>query len=78
MGVCKDDIVQFDCSADSIPAVHSYQLFENGFLVDYFSSSGVWRRRMSSEGVFRYTCAVNNGIRTGLSAGVHVLVYGKW
>lgn len=74
---CKDDILNLNCSADSRPSAHTYQLFENGTLVCDVSNSGVWMRRMSSPGVFVYNCVVNNVRGTSNGTGVTVAVNGK-
>ncbi|XP_022793077.1 hemicentin-1-like [Stylophora pistillata] len=64
--VCEGDVINITCSADSRPAVHTYQLFENGIIVvDGNSSAGVWiLRRDLKEGNFSYRCVVNNTIST--------------
>ncbi|XP_022807335.1 hemicentin-2-like [Stylophora pistillata] len=64
--VCEGDVISITCSADSRPAVHTYQLFENGILVaDGNSSAGVWIvRRDLKEGNFSYRCVANNTIST--------------
>ena len=64
--VCEGDVISITCSADSRPAVHTYQLFENGILVaDGNSSAGVWIvRRDLKEGNFSYRYVANNTIST--------------
>jgi len=60
--VCLGDVVNFTCSADGKPAVHVYELFENGTLVANSSSPIVWSKIMSSGGVFIYKCVANNTV----------------
>jgi len=74
--VCQDEVVNFNCSADGIPVVHTYQLYENDTLVGS-SSSGVWNRTMSTGGVFIYTCMANNTVGTAEGMSVSVTVNGK-
>jgi len=74
--VCQNDVVTFTCSADGNPVVHIYQFYENDTLV-HNSSSGVWRRTMSTGGMFIYKCVANNTVGTASSMNVHVTVNGK-
>ena len=74
--VCKNDVVALTCSADGNPMVHAHQLFENNVLVINGSGSIVWRRTMSTRGVFVYRCVANNTIGTD-SKTVNVTVNGK-
>jgi len=71
--VCQNDVVTFTCSADGNPVVHIYQFYENDTLV-HNSSSGVWRRTMSTGGMFIYKCVANNTVGTASSMNVHVTV----
>ena len=74
---CQGDVIHFNCSAYSKPAIRTYQLFENDTLVGDVSVSGVWKRRMSHGGVFVYQCVANNSGGTGNSKSVTVIVNGK-
>ena len=63
--VCEGDIINVTCSAVSRPAVHTYQLFENGVLVDGNSSAGVSILRSDFKGGnFSYRCVANNTVGT--------------
>ena len=63
--VCKGDVISITCSADGQPAVHTYQLFENGKPVnDGNSSAGVWIRKDLKGGNLSYSCAANNTVGT--------------
>ena len=78
MKVCLDELIQFTCSADGNPAVHTYQLFENDELVtDGSNSHGMWNRTMSVGGSFIYKCVANNTAGTGESESVTVTVNGE-
>ena len=76
--VCKDEVINFTCSVDGNPAVHTYQLFENESLVSNGSNSdGMWSRTMSTGGVFVYKCVAINSVGTQQSENVTVTVNGK-
>ena len=75
--VCSGTNIVFNCSADSNPQVHTYQLFVNDVQVNADSSSGVWNRTMSTGGQFVYKCVVNNTIGTATSGNVTITVNGK-
>jgi len=76
--VCQDKVINFNCSADGNPAVHTYQLFENDVLMtDGSNSHGMWNRNMSSGGVFIFKCMANNTAGTGESETITVTVNGK-
>ncbi|XP_067028898.1 hemicentin-1-like isoform X2 [Acropora muricata] len=72
--VCQGDIISFNCTANSNPAIHTYQLYVNGTMVNEASSTGVWNRTMTTGGVFVYKCMVNNTIGTAMSMDVFVTV----
>ena len=75
--VCQGDIIAFNCTANSNPAVHTYQLYVNGTMVNETSSTGVWNRTMTTAGVFVYKCLVNNTIGTARSMDISVSVNGN-
>ena len=74
--VCQGDIITLSCTANSNPAVHTYQLYVNGTMVNETSSTGVWNRTMTTAGVFVYNCLVNNKIGRAMSMDVSVTVNG--
>ena len=73
---CQNDVVTFTYSADGNPVVHTYQLYENDTLVNN-SSSGVWRRSLSTGGMFFYKCVANNAVGTASSMSASIAVNGK-
>lgn len=75
--VCQGENITFNCSANSNPAVHTYQLYVNDGLVNEASHTGVWNRPMTTGGVFAYKCTANNTIGTVMSVDVSVTVNGK-
>ena len=63
--VCIGDVISITCSANGKPAVHTYQLFQNGRPVnDGNSSAGVWIRKDLKEADFSYRCVANNTVGT--------------
>ena len=74
---CSGTNIIFNCTADSNPPVHTYQLFESEVLLNDNSNSGVWNRTMLTGGEFVYKCVVNNTIGTASSANVTITVNGK-
>ena len=77
--VCKGANIIFNCSAaDANPMELTYHLYENNVMVSNSSSStGIWNRRMTIEGVFGYKCNVTNIAETAMSSNVSVTVSGK-
>ena len=78
--VCKGGNVIFNCSAeDANPMELTYHLHENNVMVSNSSSStGMWSRTMTTEGVFGFSCKVSNIIGTTMSSNVSVTVSGKY
>ena len=77
--VCKGANVIFNCSAtDANPMELTYHLYENNVMVSNSSSStGIWNRTMTIEGLFGYKCNVTNIVGTAMSSNVSVTVSGK-
>ncbi|XP_068733324.1 hemicentin-1-like [Montipora capricornis] len=61
--VCRNDVVSFNCSAASNPAVDTYLLYVNGVVIDS-NGFGNWSRSMTTGGVFYFTCVANNTLGT--------------
>ena len=72
---CKGGTISINCSADAVPSVTSYELFENVSVI--MDTSGMWSRALSSEGVFVYKCVANNSLDSVESESVTVTVNGK-
>ena len=75
--VCQGEIITFNCSSNSNPAVDTYQLYVNGSVVNEVSSTGVWNRTMTTGGLFVYKCIASNKIGTAESMDVPVAVNGN-
>ena len=72
---CIGEFISFNCSADAVPFVISYDLFENDSVI--MDTSGMWSRTFSSGGVFVYKCVANNSLGSMESERVTVTVNGK-
>jgi len=72
---CRGDVVSIYCSADAVPSVTSYELFENDTLI--LDTSGMWTKNFTTEGKFIYKCVANNSLGKGESASVTVTVNGN-
>ena len=73
---CRGDVISINCSADAVPSVTAYQLFENDSLI--LDTSGMWSKTFTTEGKFVYKCVPNNSLGTGESASVTVTVNGNF
>ena len=62
--ICKGDMINITCSADGIPRVQTYQLFENDTPVPDSDTAGVWKRTLSFPGSLTYRCVANNTVGT--------------
>ena len=71
---CRGDVITITCSADAVPSVTSYQLFENNTAI--LDTSGMWTRNYTAEGRFIYKCVANNSLGTGESGIITVTVNG--
>ena len=72
---CKEETISINCSANAVPSVTSYELFENDVLM--MGTAGMWSRTLSSGGVFIYKCVANNSLGSTESKSVTVAVNGK-
>ena len=72
---CKGETISFNCSADAVSFVTSYELFENDSVI--MGTSGMWSRTLSSGGVFVYKCVANNSLGSMESESVTITVNGK-
>ena len=67
--ICKGDTFNITCSAEGSPAVHTYQLFEDGVLVQTSNNhSGLfWNKETTVGGMLLYTCDANNTVSTAIT-----------
>ena len=73
---CRGDVISINCSADAVPSVTSYQLFENDTAI--LNTSGMWTRNFTAEGIFIYKCLANNSLGIGQIASVTISVNGNF
>ncbi|XP_068734689.1 immunoglobulin superfamily member 10-like [Montipora capricornis] len=63
--ICKGDPFNITCSAEGSPAVHTYQLFEDGVLVQTSNNySRLFWNKETVGGILLYTCDANNTVST--------------
>ena len=74
---CTGIIVNFTCTAEANPQVHTYELYENDTMIMNVGRSGVWIRPMSTPGLFVYRCEVNNSVGTGKSSNATFAIQGE-
>ena len=72
---CRGETIRINCSADAVPSMTSYELFENDSVI--MDTSGMWSRTLSSGGVFVYKCVANNSLGSMESENVTLTVNGK-
>ena len=75
---CKDDFVNFTCSADANPAVSSYQLFENDTAILNTNAVGMWNKTLTSGEVYFYKCVAKNTLGSMYSTSVILTVNGNF
>ena len=74
--VCRGSTVQFTCTADANPPVHTYVLFQNGTR-DSTTESGTWTKIMNSVGKFVFKCETQSLKGNGTSKDTLLNVDGK-
>ena len=66
--VCTGVVINFTCTAEANPAVHTYLLYENGTLIENIGISGTWIKTIDDAGQFVFRCEANNSFpETGRS-----------
>jgi len=72
---CEGETISINCSADAVPSVTSYQLFENDIAI--LETSGMWTRNLTTEGTYIHKCVATNSLGSTDSDNVTVTVNGK-
>ena len=75
--ICTGIIVNFTCTAEANPQVHSYALYENDSMIMNMDRSGVWIRPMNTPDLLVYRCEANNSVGTGKSSNTTLTVKGE-
>ena len=61
--VCRGDVINFTCTAEANPAVHTYLLYENDTVIENMGISGTWTKEMKNSGQFLFKCEANNSVQ---------------
>ena len=76
--VCAGVVINFTCTAEANPAVHTFLLYENGAVIKNMGLSGTWIRTMENAGQFVFRCEANNSIQEiGISNDTILTVDGE-
>ena len=76
--VCAGVVINFTCTAEANPAVHTFLLYENGALIKNMGLSGTWIRTMENAGQVVFRCEANNSVQdTGRSSDTILTVLGE-
>ena len=72
--VCTGIIINFTCTAEANPPVHTYLLYENGTVI----GSRTVKKTMDAAGQFVFRCEANNSLQgTGRSSDAILTVGGE-
>ena len=74
---CTGIVINFTCTAEANPQVHTYALYENDTMIVNMDRSGVWIRPMNTPGLMVYRCEANNSVGTGTSSNTTLTVEGE-
>ena len=61
--VCTGVVINFTCTAEANPPVHTYLLYENGTVIKNMGLSGTWIKSLKKPGEFVFRCGANNSIQ---------------
>ena len=61
--VCTGVVINFTCTAEANPSVHTYLLYENDIVIENMEISGTWMKAMENSGQFAFRCEANNSIQ---------------
>ena len=61
--VCTGDVINFTCTAEANPPVHTYLLYENDTVINTMGISGTWIKSLEYPGEFAFRCEANNSIQ---------------
>ena len=67
--VCTGDVINFTCSAEANPPVHTYLLYENDTVINKTGISGIWVKSLENPGKFVFRCEANNCIQGNGKSG---------
>ena len=61
--VCTGDVINFTCTAEANPPVHTYLLYENDTVINNMGISGILVKTIENAGKFVFRCEANNSIQ---------------
>ena len=61
--VCTGVVINFTCTAEANPAVHTYLLYENDTVIENMGISGTWIKTMENAGQSVFRCEANNSVQ---------------
>ena len=61
--VCTGFVINFTCTAEANPPVHTYLLYENDTVIKNMGMSGTWIKTVENAGVLAFRCEANNYIQ---------------
>ena len=61
--MCTGIVINFTCTAEANPTVHTYLLYENDTMINNMGISGTWIKTMEDAGKFMFRCEANNSIQ---------------
>ena len=61
--MCTGVVINFTCTAEANPPVHTYLLYENDSVIKNMGISGTWIKSMENAGQFGFRCEANNSIQ---------------
>ncbi|XP_020615554.1 peroxidasin-like [Orbicella faveolata] len=60
--VCKGVVINFTCTAEANPAVHTYLLYDNDTVIENMGISGTLIKTLDDAGQFVFRCEANNSV----------------
>ena len=78
--VCRGVVMNFTCTAEANPPVHTYLLYENDIIhvIKTIEISGTWIKTMENAGQFVFRCEANNSVQgIGKSGNTTLTVDGE-
>jgi len=76
--VCTGDVINFTCTAEANPPVHTYLLYENDTVIENMGISGISVKTIKSAGKFVFRCGAKNSVQGfGASNNAVLTVNGK-
>ena len=77
--VCSGVAINFTCTAEANPPVHTYLLYQNDTVIKNIGISGTWVKTVENAGHFVFRCEANNSIQgIGTSNGTILIIDGEF